>query len=98
MTLQVGGMRMVFLNSSRVAREILDRRSGVFFPLVGSILILYFRSLVHDLLGRLSREFFRMANGCFSPFLSWLNCKDGLDALQRHLAEHPQDYASTFDC
>jgi hypothetical protein len=30
MTLQVGGMRMVFLNSSRVAREILDRRSGVF--------------------------------------------------------------------
>lgn len=29
MTLQLGGMRWVFLNSSRVAREILERRSGV---------------------------------------------------------------------
>jgi hypothetical protein len=29
MTLQLGGTRWVFLNSSRVAREILERRSGV---------------------------------------------------------------------
>jgi hypothetical protein len=29
MTLQLGGMKWVFLNSSRVAREILERRSAV---------------------------------------------------------------------
>jgi hypothetical protein len=29
MTLKIGGMTWVFLNSSRVATEILERRSGV---------------------------------------------------------------------
>ena len=82
MTVQLGGMRWIFCNSTRTARELLERRSAV---ILDSTTTYARRSLVQGPHGHYCKVFFQMGNGMIYSYLlitdsewfSWSTTRNG---------------------